>query len=30
MLDELDCPFVRQIVEGNHDTLPIISTSPNA
>src|SRR6516162_10807586 len=27
VLHELNCPFVRQIAEGSHDTLPIISTS---
>ena len=30
VLDKLDQPFVRQIIEGTHDTLPITSTSPNA
>jgi hypothetical protein len=30
MLEKLEQPFSRQVVEGNHHTLPIISTSPNA
>src|SRR5438874_8908952 len=30
MLDKLLQPFVRHVVEGHHDTLPIISTFPNA
>jgi hypothetical protein len=29
VLHELHGPFVAHVVEGNHHTLPIISTSPN-
>jgi hypothetical protein len=30
MLQELQHPLVTDVIEGNHDTLPIISTFPNA
>jgi hypothetical protein len=30
VLEKPQQPFVVQVVEGNHDTLPIISTSRNA
>ena len=29
-LDQLYQPFMLDVVEGHHDTLPIISTFPNA
>jgi hypothetical protein len=29
MLNELDEPALIEVIEGNHHTLPIISTSPN-
>jgi hypothetical protein len=29
VLHELDCPFVRQVVEGKHHTLPTVRTFRN-